>query len=117
MVLFVLAPCLSDPLHNILVYTTSSDVCCIARAEGDVDAASLTKQTKTDVAEKEVKEIAAAEIEVPRFKKEVLKKGDKVTFPKKGDTGKSNSLLCLFADRIVDTPDLMTVDRSLTYSY
>jgi len=52
-----------------------------------VDAANLTKQAKPEVVEKEVKEAAiAAEIEVPRFKKEVLKKGDKLTFPKKGDT-------------------------------
>jgi hypothetical protein len=60
------------------------------RGEEAVDASSLTKVVKTDGAGKEKeKDEAPAEAEVVRYKKlEIIKKGNKTSFPRKGDMGK-----------------------------
>ncbi|RUP50769.1 hypothetical protein BC936DRAFT_137718 [Jimgerdemannia flammicorona] len=59
------------------------------KVEGDLDAADLTKAKPDAVSSSahEVKEApVAAEAEIPKFRKETIKKGNKTTFPKKGDT-------------------------------
>jgi hypothetical protein len=57
-----------------------------------VDAATLTKVVKTDDNEKEqAKTEEPAEAEVVRYKKlEIMKKGNKTSFPRKGDMGRSS---------------------------
>ena len=73
-----------------LVNTCSSDSvspCC--RGEEAVDATTLTKVVKGDEPEKQEEAIEApAEEEIVRYKKlEVMKKGNKTSFPQKGDMG------------------------------
>ncbi|KAH8556281.1 peptidyl-prolyl cis-trans isomerase FKBP3-like protein [Umbelopsis sp. PMI_123] len=57
------------------------------RGDEVVDAASLTKVVKTDDSEQtKVQEAAPVEAEVVQYKKlEIMKKGNKTSFPQKGD--------------------------------
>lgn len=59
------------------------------RGDEAVDAASLTKVVKTDESEQNSsKEVAPVEAEVVQYKKlEIMKKGNKTSFPRKGDMG------------------------------
>lgn len=79
--------CISQLFHLCQTLILTERFTC--RGDEAVDAASLTKVVKTDESEQTgSKEAAPVEAEVVQYKKlEIMKKGNKTSFPRKGDMG------------------------------